>query len=274
MAWRKYQVQLEKLLAGARDAQPLKNQLACAAGRSRQAQSTDSNLDINSSIATNPYGGEDYQSLQDDEIHGMELRLRCHSTGDPGATSASEHLSYPTTTISSGESEDDTTSSGAEQFTDSETRARFRQLHKPQASLSSNSLFPNLPPNIPVYGSSIATDEVERLSTPSASSENSNGVASSSTGARACHNQAEITFLEEVGNLIGDPDDWTSSEDESVTGDPFEVGLMKTGLIDEGVLEDDANPDLLNLEDSLVDLQFGDTSSDTEPTFLYENQKG
>ena len=73
-------------------------------------------------------------------------------------------------------------------------------------------------------------------------------------------------------------EDFTRSrEDKTIWSERpryIEVGLMKTGLIDEGVLEDDANPVLLDLEDSLADLQFGDTSSDTEPTSLYENQKG
>ena len=85
--------------------------------------------------------------------------------------------------------------------------------------------------------------------------------------------RAEVKFLEEVENLIGDPNDWTgSSEDEAVVGDPFKAGLMKLGFIDEDVLEEvEMNPDLLDLEEAVADMNF---QEETESTFLYDSQKG
>ena len=265
-AWRKHQLQLGKLLAGARDAQP---NIACAAGQ----QSADSNFDVNSSVLTDQYrdDGTDYPSLQGDELpsHGGG-----NSAGDLGTTSSSERLqrcgispSFPTTTATTSGAQSRSllshtaaTSSGASTHSESESNG---ELGRPG---------PYLP-------DSPSTTESE-----GSTSISSNGLGAGIGGSNPSprqritrrKHQAEIRFLEEVETLIGNPDDWTSSEDESVAGDPFEVGLMKRGFIDEDVLED-CNPDLLDIEEAVAGLRFPNDENapeDFEPIFSYENEKG
>ena len=270
-AWRKHQVQVAKLLAGARDAQP------SPAHTNYQPESADSNLDINSSIATDPYGGADYQSLQGDEIsHGGQFLASGHSADDLRTTSSLERMqrqeispSFPTLSLSGEESV--TSSSGIQQSTNSESSSDFVQ----QKALTENSGFANsLPASLESVFSMTGSE-----SPTSVSSEFGHDSTTQRRSHRYTNYLAEMRFLEEVENLIGNPDDWTSSEDESMVGDPFEVGLMKRGFINEDMLEEDNNPDLLNLEDAVADLGIASRGGagrreDTEPLFLYENQKG
>ena len=261
-AWRKHQIQLARLLAGARDAQPQSPPTH---------ESSDSILDINSSIATDPYGGTDYQSLRGDEVSpGGSL----YSVGDHRTTSSLEQLQYSgvsssfpatTTASNSAKSEHDTVATSAlalEHATNPGSGSTFRRPYTFFIDSASDTL-----------------DLLEESTLSTTESESATFVHSkSSTPQRMSKREdqpAEIRFLAEVEAMIGNPDDWTSSDDDSVAGDPFEVGLMKRGFIDEDLLEEELDPELLDLEDTVADLRLAGTNSPTaESIFPYENQQG
>lgn len=250
-AWRQHQVQLGKLLAGARDAKPIDKQLA----HSSSHHSRDSILDINSSVATNPYTAADYQSVDDGDV-SQEIG---YSSGNLGTTSSSERIRRDGPTPSNP-----SITTGGTHFNLESTSTSSSETGYNSRSESGLSLGPGLEERLPAANQSVQSQpksqdceplvETQQMTTP------------------------ETLFLQEVENLIGDPDDWTSSGGESVAGDPFEVGLMKNGLIDEDVLQDDGNPELLDLEQAVGDCGLGgcgsDEDSDMEPIFPYDNENG
>ena len=257
-AWRKHQIDLGKLLAGARDAEP--KDTGKASGDDQQ--SMDFELDINSSIVSDPYAGTDYQSLHNDDLS----RVTAYSTGDPGPSSSSISLSQPTATNGS----------------------KISDLH-PKLNATKAIRFPAVEslnqPSVPNFSELNFSEANMRMS--SGLSADSTWIRTQSLASTQSDNNyeaEEISFLEEVEKHIGDPDEWTSC-DESVAGDPFEVGLMKGGLIDEDILEDEGNLEVLDLEDSVADLyigtgpgastgELGMASGKSEPTFPYENETG
>src|SRR5205085_939401 len=113
------------------------------------------------------------------------------------------------------------------------------------------------------------------LASSSFSSLSLKGLASKSTGSDISETpinreyQAEAAILGEVEDFIGAPDDWTGSEDRSLIENPFEVGRMKTGFIDEDLLEE--NLDLLDLEEAVADFGF---EEDTDNPFVYDSSQG
>lgn len=236
-AWRSHQLYAARLLAGARDAEPKNSQLAHVTGR----ESTDSDLDIGSSIATNPYGGAEYESFCDDDI-SLDNK---YSSGNPGTTTGSS---------SERSRRDSHTTTGSR---NSGTGSIQAPAHCNDSERTLSTLLAR------GYSSDLNTDNLaeKRQGDMSASQQMS---------------QEEHLFLEEVENLIGNPDDWSSSDDAaSVMADPFEVGLMKTGLIDEDVLEDDDNQALVDLEEVVAGLGFrGAGNGDELGSFLYENETG
>ena len=260
-AWRTHKLLLGKLLAGANDARPRPT----PADRSLD----DSNLDIGSSIATNPYGGSEYESLRDDEIsHGTTL----YSSGDIGTMSSSEGVRQDGVFATSLSTMADTTSRAVSVDWAPGPDGGFAALiaQNEPLELEGNGIQTLLLPDI------LLPSNTTLASTSSPSLEGSSGMASqfSSSDDWQAPNvrgyQAEAAFLEEVEDFIGDPDDWTGSEDESVIGDPFEVGWMKTGFIDEDLLED-TDLGLLDLEEAVADF---DLQEDAVTTFVYDSLQG
>ena len=92
--------------------------------------------------------------------------------------------------------------------------------------------------------------------------------SSSSAGSGSATLSAKARFFSEVEDYIGNPEDWTDSDDEMIAGDLSEVRVFERGLVEEQASEEE----FVELDDecSLPPSR----SVEDIPQFLYENDSG
>ena len=230
--WRIHQLRLGKLRAGARDAMPR--------GGDEQTERESLSADelSTSGMARQGSSGQLTTATSNagpqGSLHSADLTT-LHSTLQSGFRESLRSSELEWTGLES--LEDRPIFSGEARTPSGETVGRFGQL----------------PPSLSVT-----------------SSANSNQISDMDFALDDCNNPEEVDFLNEVERYIGNPEDWSDSDNESTDRDLLEARVFERGLVE----EDFPGEEYLELFDDSFSLPPSPGPVENTPDFLYDNDSG
>ena len=122
----------------------------------------------------------------------------------------------------------------------------------------------------PISGKAVSRFGQSPPSLSDTSSENSDQISDLDLAMDDCNDSEEARFFNEVERYIGNPEDWSDSDNESMNGDLLEVRGFERGLVE----EDFSGEEYLEIFDDSFPLSPSPGEVENIPDFLYDNDRG